>query len=133
MPADIEAVVAMVNAAYAQSEAQVFAGTARTDRGDLSKDIDGLALAEHEGRIAGCVQIDVANEPAHFGLLATDVALHGRGIGSQLIAYAEQRAREAGRHVMRIETVREAGPKALYEARGYRASKTCWVYCGCGH
>ena len=121
--ADVEALVAMVNASYARSEGHVFARTDRTNRGNFSRDIDGVTVAEHEGAIVGCVQIDVAHEPAHFGLLATDLALQGRGIATQLIAYAERRAVEGGRHVMRIETVKEAGPKALYEALGYRAIK----------
>lgn len=120
-PADVEALVALVNEAYRKTEGHVFPGTTRTERGDLLAQIDEIVVAEAEGRPVGCLHFTVGGDVAHFGLLAADVRLHGRGIGSALIAHAEQLGREAGCRVMRIESVKEAEMLPYYERRGYRA------------
>ena len=116
---ELDDVAAMANAAYSKSEGHVFAGTTRTQRDDLMRRREDLTVAEVDGRVSGCIHIDVGGATAHFGLLATDVSVQGMGIGSRLIAFAEDRAREAGHAVMRIETVQEAGLVRFYERRGY--------------
>lgn len=117
--ADLAGLADLVNAAYAKTEGHVFSGK-RTHRTALADDRERLVVAERDGRVVGCVHVDVSGEPAHFGLLAVDVALHGEGIGSLLIAEAERLAHEAGRRRMRIESVKEAGLVPYYERRGYR-------------
>lgn len=117
--ADLAGLAELVNTAYAKTEGHVFSGK-RTHRTALADDRERLVVAERDGRVVGCVHVDVSGEPAHFGLLAVDVALHGEGIGSLLIAEAERLAHEAGRRRMRIESVKEAGLVPYYERRGYR-------------
>ena len=119
--ADINVLVPLINAAYGKSEANVFARSDRADRGNVARAIDGIVVAELDCAIVGSVQVEVDAEEAHFGLLAVDIAVQGRGVGSQLIAHAEQMARAAGLAVMKIETVKEAGLRTFYEAHGYRA------------
>ena len=106
-PSDVEALVAIVNEAYRKTEGHVFPGTSRTERGDLLRRI-GEIVAESEGRAVGCLHFTIEGDVAHFGLLSADVRLHGRGIGSALIAHAERLGRDAGCRVMRIESVKEA-------------------------
>ncbi len=120
--ADIDALVPMVNAAYRLSEGHVFPATDRVERTDAMKQIDGIAVAEVEGKIVGCVHIEISSTAAHFGMLATDVGMQGRGIATALIGHAENTARAAGCTVMRIETIKEAGHVPLYERYGYRVT-----------
>ncbi len=119
-PADVPALVEMVNAAYASSESHVFPGSRRTERDRVLLRLERVVVAEQDRSIVGCVDIDLAREPAHFGMLAVVPALHGSGIGSVLIARAEEMARAAGRTRMCIEVVKEAGRVPYYERRGYR-------------
>ncbi len=109
----------MVNAAYRKTESHVFPGSTRTERVGLTKLLPEITVAELEGRVVGCIQITIAPPDAHFGLLAVDVVLHGTGLGSRLIAHAEQTAHNAGCTLMRIEAVKEGGQVPFYERRGY--------------
>lgn len=118
--ADTDALVPMINAAYDFTEHHVFPDTRRCDRQEIGELIDGIVVAEVDGRIAGCVHIDVSGAPAHYGLLAVDVALHRSGLGSMLAGYAEQAAMDAGAAAVRIETVKQAGLVPFYERRGFR-------------
>jgi ribosomal protein S18 acetylase RimI-like enzyme len=118
-PGDIPALVDLVNVAYRASEGSVFPTSTRTDRTDALANLDGIVLAEFGGRIAGVIQIDLSGDAAHFGMLATDITLQGRGVASALIEHAEAQARAAGRAKMRIEVVRGGGKASLYHRRGY--------------
>ncbi|MEX2246435.1 MAG: GNAT family N-acetyltransferase [Dehalococcoidia bacterium] len=119
-PDDLPVLVPLINAAYRKTEGHVFRTTSRTDRDDLAQRLSGLVVAEVDGRVAGCIHIDLSGEHAHYGLLAVDVARHGHGIGSMLIEHAEQAGWAAGHTVVRIEAVKEAGYIPFYERRGYR-------------
>jgi predicted N-acetyltransferase YhbS len=117
---EADALVAMINAAYRKTEGHVFPGTTRTEREDVTRRLPDLTVAEADGSLAGCIHVTLSPPEAHFGLLAVDVARHGQGIGSRLIAHAERMAREAGCERMRIEAVKEGGQVPYYERRGYR-------------
>jgi N-acetylglutamate synthase-like GNAT family acetyltransferase len=118
-PADVDALVPMINAAYDRTEHHVFPGTRRAERHDISQMVGGIVIAEQNERIAGCIHIDVSGDPAHYGLLAVDVSLHRSGIGSILVEHAELVARGAGATAIRIETVKQAGMIPFYAQRGY--------------
>jgi GNAT superfamily N-acetyltransferase len=117
---DIDAMVEMINAAYRKGEGHVFPGTTRTERHDMSRLLPEMIVAEVGGLLSGCIHITTTPPHAHFGPFATDVARHGGGLGSLLIAHAERLAREAGCTMMRIEVVKEGGRIPFYERRGYR-------------
>lgn len=119
-PDDVPELVTLVNAAYRGSEGHIFPNTERIARTDAMQQLDGTLVASIGGTIAGCVHAEFNGDTAHFGLLATDVALHGRGIASALIDHVERAAREAGCRDMRIEAVKEGGKVPFYERRGYR-------------
>jgi ribosomal protein S18 acetylase RimI-like enzyme len=119
-PDDVPALVAVVNAAYRASEGHVFPGSSRLERTEAMQQLDRIAIAELDGKLAGCVDIDLTGDTAHFGLLATDVAMQRRGVASKLVDHAEERARAAGHTKMRIEVVKQGGHIPWYERKGYR-------------
>ena len=94
-PADVEAVVALVTAAYRgeastagwTSEAHLLEGQ-RTDAamvGAAVDDPDGtIVLAERHGELLGCIQVTRAGTDAHFGMFAVDPHPPGRrgGLGA---------------------------------------------------
>ncbi|MEX0751159.1 MAG: GNAT family N-acetyltransferase [Dehalococcoidia bacterium] len=116
---DVDGLVALVNAAYRKTEGHVFPGTTRTERGDLLEQVDRIIVAEADGRPVGCMYFAIEGERGHFGILAADVSMHGRGIGSALIAHAETLARAASCRTMHMEAVKEANLIPYYERRGY--------------
>ena len=112
-------IVPMINAAYDVTEHHVFPNTRRCDRQEINEIVDGMTVAEVDGRIRACVHIDTSGDPAHYGLLAVDVALHRSGLGSLLARHAEQAAAAAGAQALRIETVKQAGLVPFYERLGF--------------
>jgi GNAT superfamily N-acetyltransferase len=121
-PADIDALVPMVNAAYRITEGHVFPATDRVERTDAAKQIEGIVVAEVDSKLAGCIHIHIDDHSAHFGMLVTDTSMQRRGIASALIGHAENTARAAGCTTMRIETIKEAGHVPFYERYGYRVT-----------
>ena len=77
-------------------------------------------VAEHHGEFAGCVFVDVSKPRGYFGLLSVDRTHQHRGLGSQLIAAAEERCRAAGcgSITIRVVNLRTELPP-FYRARGY--------------
>ncbi len=120
--ADVDSLVEMINIAYRKGEGHVFPGTTRTERYDVSRLLPEMIVAEVSGEIAACIHVTITPPSAHFGPLAADVARHGAGLGSLLIAHAEQIASDAGCTVMKIEVVKEGGRVPYYERRGYRTT-----------
>lgn len=94
-----------IRAKIAQPDCAVFAGF----------DADG-ALAAH------CSVRKMDGLRAWFGLLAVDARRQGHGLGSQVLAWAEQHARqEWGCTRLEFDVVNtRAGLKAWYAHRGYR-------------
>ena len=117
---DVGLLVQMINAAYDVTEHHVFPDTRRCDRQEIGKIIDGMIVAEVDGRVVACVHIETASNPAHYGLLAVAASLHRSGLGSMLAEHAEAVARTAGASALRIETVKQAGLIPFYERRGFR-------------
>ncbi len=126
VPADTDAIVAIVNDAYLV-EAFFVAGDrisspevrALIDRGEC------LVARDPAGEVAGCIEVAVRDGRGYFGMLAVAARVRGHGLGRRLIAAAEARAREAGCRVMDIKVVNlrtELFP--YYERLGYRRTGT---------
>ena len=62
-------------------------------------------LLEQDGTLAGCVYVEYRGERGYFGLLAVDPARQRAGLGSRLIAAAEQDCRAAGCRFMDLTVV----------------------------
>lgn len=117
---DTDTLVRIINAAYAASEGHVFPGTTRTERTGLERILHQLTVAEVDGQVAGCIHVTMTPPEAHYGPLAVDPTQQTAGLGSMLIAHAEETARAAGCTRMKIEVVKQGGRIPFYERRGYR-------------
>ncbi|GAA2645753.1 GNAT family N-acetyltransferase [Paractinoplanes durhamensis] len=74
-----------------------------------------------DGRIVGMIQCAVADGFLEVETVAVAPEAHGRGVGSRLLAFAEERARELGLPEVRLCT-NEAMTEniAYYPRRGFR-------------
>lgn len=112
----VSRLVDIVNAAYAASEGgDIFVdGYQRTDSTEMIQFIEGdeIAIATASGAdpeiavsdIIGCIRIQALSEThGEFGMLALDLAFHGKGYGRDLILFAEEECRRRGKAVMQVE------------------------------
>jgi len=82
-------------------------------------------LAEEAGALAGCVYVEVRGERGYFGLLAVDPALQRAGLGSSLVAAAEEYCRAAGCQFMDLTIVNlRTELPGFYHRLGYVESGT---------
>lgn len=62
-------------------------------------------LLEAEGALIGCVYLEPRGERSYLGLLAVDPQRQNAGLGSRLMAAAEEHSWKAGRHTMELTVV----------------------------
>jgi len=122
---DAEGIARLVNEAFRRE--RFFIDQDRTDpqkvRDLLQKGT--FLLMEETGGLSGCVYVEVRGERGYFGLLSVDPAKQRSGLGSQLIAAAEEFCRAAGCRVMDLTIVNlRAELTAFYRQRGYTESGT---------
>ncbi|WP_430462177.1 GNAT family N-acetyltransferase [Thalassolituus sp. LLYu03] len=84
------------------------------------------AFSEAGGPLQGCISVRYLSgnlaQVAEIGSFAIQPEAHGQGLGSQLLAFAEQHA-ASQKPVLQVEVVNENRPlKAFYERRGYVAN-----------
>jgi ribosomal protein S18 acetylase RimI-like enzyme len=135
-PADVTAVVALVESAYRgeqslagwTSEAELIAGQ-RTDAAMVSALVAEpgahVLLAEEAGILRGCCELREPGSPggsAYFGLFAVQPSLQGGGYGRIVLAQAERIARDGfGAAVLEMTVIRQRESLiAWYERRGYQ-------------
>jgi ribosomal protein S18 acetylase RimI-like enzyme len=123
-------------AAYARKMPQV---VVNEERKRTLRDVAGkraiatVLVVEHEGRVAGTVALFKPGAPgseawlpeaADLRHLATDPALHGRGLAKPLLDEAERIVRDQWRAKAICLHVRKGnfGVARLYQARGYQRS-----------
>ena len=133
VPADVEAVVALVQSAYRgesglrgwTTETQLLGGQ-RTDPREVAELIarsDSLVLlAERGGRLVGCCHLERQGDAAYFGMFAVDPDAQRGGLGKQVLSHAERVARERWGSRRMVMTVIEQRAElvAWYQRRGYR-------------
>jgi GNAT superfamily N-acetyltransferase len=110
--ADLEAskinqLAVLINAVYDDAESGMWRrlGT-RTTPGEVERLLrnQALILAELDGKLVGAVNVNLMNGGiGEFGMLVADPKHRGKGIGSALVARAEQWARDMACHTMRLE------------------------------
>ncbi|HEV8048573.1 MAG TPA: GNAT family N-acetyltransferase [Terriglobales bacterium] len=82
-------------------------------------------LLEESGRLAGCVYVELRGDRGYFGLLAVDPALQRSGLGSCMIAAAEDYCRAADCRFMDLTIVNlRTELPAFYNRLGYTQSGT---------
>ncbi|AQT71176.1 MULTISPECIES: GNAT family N-acetyltransferase [Streptomyces] len=131
--ADVPELVALVESAYRgdasragwTTEADYLDGQ-RTDPDGVRAVIDAedgdLLVVERAGELVACCHIEHRGDHAYFGMFAVRPGLQGAGLGREILAEAERRAREtwgAGEMRMTVVNVREE-LIAYYVRRGYR-------------
>ncbi|SDH14729.1 GNAT family N-acetyltransferase [Agrococcus jejuensis] len=132
----VERLVAIVNDAYAAGEVGMWRdGAARvTSQGMRALIAAGeIVHAGIDGRTVGCVHLRRVDATTWaFGMLATDPAVQGGGIGRTLVDAAESIAQSRGASRMQLEllvpTAQEQASKAAlgawYARRGYAITTT---------
>jgi GNAT superfamily N-acetyltransferase len=124
-PADAPAIARLVNSAFRPE--RFFIDADRTD-------VEKVAALLHKGIfltlfekdvLAGCVYAEIRGDRGYFGLLAVDPQRQRSGIGSRLIAAAEEQCRAAGCRFMDLTfvNVRKELP-GYYQRFGYAENGT---------
>ena len=133
LDADVPGLVELIESAYRgdasragwTTEADLLAGQ-RTDPDGVTavvRKADGrLLIAERDGELIACCQLEHRGDHAYFGMFAVRPELQGGGLGKVIIAEAERTARETwGAREMRMTVIRQRDELiAWYERRGYR-------------
>ncbi|NXY95398.1 GNAT family N-acetyltransferase [Streptomyces sp. BR123] len=131
--ADVPALVELVESAYRgdasragwTTEADFLEGQ-RTDpegvRAVIRTPDSVLLVVERAGELVACCQLEHRGDHAYFGMFAVRPGLQGAGLGKEVLAEAERRARETwGIREMRMTVVHVREELiAYYERRGYR-------------
>jgi GNAT superfamily N-acetyltransferase len=82
-------------------------------------------LAEEDGALTGCVYVELREDRGYFGLLAVQPKKQRAGLGSALIAAAEEYCRVAGCRFMDLTIVNlRIELPAFYHRHGYVESGT---------
>jgi N-acetylglutamate synthase-like GNAT family acetyltransferase len=124
----------LINAAYAIAEGTLWVnGTRRTTSAQVAGILaeDGFLRAELDGRLVGCArvrQLDAAT--AELGLVAVAPDGWGRGVGSALVAAAEDHARGLGAATIQLRVLAATDPThpekrtGWYERLGFRYERS---------
>jgi ribosomal protein S18 acetylase RimI-like enzyme len=130
---DVGAIVRLVDSAYRgdasragwTTEADLLDGK-RTDAEAVSAAVDAagsaMLVAEADGHLAGCCQLERRPGEVYFGMFAVRPGWQGRGLGQEILTEAERLAREEWGAVTMIMTVlvQRLDLIAWYQRRGYR-------------
>ncbi|GHB54090.1 N-acetyltransferase [Streptomyces cirratus] len=130
---DVPELVVLVESAYRgdasragwTTEADYLDGQ-RTDPEGVRQIIEApdgvLLVVERAGELVACCQLEHRGDHAYFGMFAVRPGLQGGGLGKEVLAEAERRARERwGAKEMRMTVVNVREELiAYYERRGYR-------------
>lgn len=131
-PDDVDAIVALVEAAYRgdssragwTTEADLLDGQ-RTGPDDVLASITApdsvVLLAERDGALAACCHVQQRGSRCYFGMFAVDPSSQGGGIGKQVMAHAEELARDRWACTVMEMTViyQRTDLIAFYVRRGY--------------
>lgn len=132
---DVDAILALVESAYRgdasrqgwTTEADLLDGQ-RTDPAGVAELIakpgSRVLLAESDGELLACAQLERLGDAAYFGMFSVRPGLQGNGVGRAVLAEAERIAREewqCAQMQMTVISIRDE-LVAWYERRGYRRS-----------
>ena len=103
----VERLLDLINRVYAVAEEGLWRdATPRVSADELAELVrtGQIAAASRDDALVGSIRIhDVAPGTAEFGILVSDPARRGTGIGRELVAFAEHRARARGLIAMQLE------------------------------
>ncbi len=128
---DVPALVELVESAYRGDASRAgwtteadFLDGRRTDPQGIREILDDpngtLLVAERSGEPVACCHVEQRDGHAYFGMFAVRPRLQGAGVGKEVIAEAERRAREAGAAEMHMTVIHVRDELiAFYQRRGY--------------
>lgn len=102
---DAESIARLVNAAFRPERFFIDADRTNSDKVRALLQKGKFLLAEEAGTLTGCVYVERNGERGYFGLLAVDPAAQRSGLGSRLVAAAEDDCRSEGCRVMDLTVV----------------------------
>lgn len=77
----------------------------------------------HDGQLTGCVYLETKGDALYLGMLTVSPDVQAGGIGKQLMAAAEQVARDQNCRAMTMTVIPQRHELiAFYERRGYRST-----------
>jgi GNAT superfamily N-acetyltransferase len=130
--ADVDDLVSLIESAYRgdssragwTTEADLLKGQ-RTDaegvRAVLETPGSRMLVAERDGLILACCQLEERDAVGYFGMFAVRPGHQGDGVGRQVLLEAERVARDWGARELHMTViVQRAELIAYYERRGYR-------------
>ena len=131
--ADIGPLVTLIQSAYRgessrtgwTTEADLLDGQ-RTDpegvRDVIDSSVSRMLVAERDGTIVACCQLEHRGDAAYFGMFAVDPGAQGGGLGRTVLEHAERTAAQAwGVSTMQLTVITAREDLiAWYERRGYR-------------
>jgi ribosomal protein S18 acetylase RimI-like enzyme len=119
--ADAPQITAVINAAFKIAEGFFIDGN-RITQAEVEESLakGAFLLAEANGKVNGCVYVELRGNRSYLGLLSVDPTYQQGGLGSLLMTEAERYCRERGSHGMDILIVslRDELP-SFYQKRGY--------------
>lgn len=124
-PAEADAIARLINQAFVVE--RFFIDGDRTNPEQVRELFGtGNFLVAQDGKaLVGCVYLEKRGERSYLGLLSIDPARQRSGLGSRLMAVAEEHARKAGCHAMdlRVVNLPQELP-AFYRRLGYAETGT---------
>jgi ribosomal protein S18 acetylase RimI-like enzyme len=118
--ADIPALVRLINAAFLVEQFVFDGDRINTEETRAFMDAGKFLLAEDAAGFAGCVYLEIHQGRGYLGLLAVDPARQGRGLGSKLVAAAEDYFRAGGCRAVDLRVISQRTPlPPFYRRLGY--------------
>jgi len=123
--ADAEAISRLINIAFRPERFFIEEDRISPEKVLANLETGRFLLAEEEGKLIGCIYIELHGERGYFGLLAVLPERQHSGLGSRLISEAEEDCRAAGCRFMDLTIVNlRTELPAFYERLGYFESGT---------
>jgi len=124
-PDDAEDIARLVNTAFRPERFFIDGDRTNPEKVRALLQKGKFLLVEQVGILAGCVYVELRGERGYFGLLAVDPEVQRSGLGTRMVAAAEEYCRDAGCQFMGLTIVnlRKELP-GFYNRLGYTESGT---------